>query len=103
VRHRGSIDVTVGERANLVRAYQRGSGEKFAMALNSDWRKSQRSGHGECVEVRRDESGEVQVRDSKDPLGPRLGFGPDAWRDFLDGVRRGDFARPAERPDPPAA
>ena len=57
------------------------------------WRKSSYSGGsgGECVEVAHGADGAVPVRDSKDPAGPVLVFGPDAWRAFLDGVRSGDF------------
>lgn len=48
---------------------------------------------GACVEVARNLAGVVPVRDSKDPAGPALVFGAYAWRDFLDGVRNGDFGR----------
>ncbi|ROT33987.1 DUF397 domain-containing protein [Micromonospora sp. HM5-17] len=53
------------------------------------WRKSSRSGSngGNCVEVA-DRPGRVFVRDSKDPSGPVLAFGPVAWRHFLNLVRQ---------------
>ncbi len=56
------------------------------------WRKSTRSSGqgGNCVEVADNLPGLVAVRDSKDPGGPVLAFGPDAWRTFI--------ARPPERP-----
>ncbi|MEU5941583.1 DUF397 domain-containing protein [Micromonospora sp. NPDC047548] len=56
------------------------------------WRKSTRSNGsgGACVEVADNLPGVVAVRDSKDPSGPVLTFGPDAWRAFV--------ARVAERP-----
>ncbi|MEO3779539.1 DUF397 domain-containing protein [Micromonospora sp. B11E3] len=56
------------------------------------WRKSTRSGPdgGNCVEVADNLPGVVAVRDSKDPSGPVLAFGPDAWHAFV--------ARVAARP-----
>ncbi|WP_405089268.1 DUF397 domain-containing protein [Micromonospora sp. NBC_01392] len=49
------------------------------------WRKSTRSGTsgGNCVEVAGDLPGGVGVRDSKDPSGPVLVFGPTTWRAFV--------------------
>ncbi|MBY8875871.1 DUF397 domain-containing protein [Micromonospora sp. PLK6-60] len=49
------------------------------------WRKSIRSNGsgGNCVEVADNLPGVVAVRDSKDPGGPALAFGPDAWRAFV--------------------
>lgn len=44
------------------------------------WRKSSFSGadgQGACVEVALTD--QVLVRDSKNPAGPRLAFGPSAW------------------------
>ncbi|RKN46370.1 DUF397 domain-containing protein [Micromonospora endolithica] len=52
------------------------------------WRKSRRSGNGECVEVADDLAGVVGVRDSKDPAGPALTFDPRAWRAFVDHAKR---------------
>ncbi|MFC5744586.1 DUF397 domain-containing protein [Actinomadura rugatobispora] len=54
------------------------------------WRKSSHStgNGGECVEVAADEA-LVLARDSKDPEGPVLGFGPDAWRTFIGAVKGG--------------
>ncbi|SCG39407.1 protein of unknown function [Micromonospora echinaurantiaca] len=54
------------------------------------WRKSSRSNGqgGACVEVADNLPGLVAVRDSKDPSGPALTFGPDAWRAFIAGVAR---------------
>ncbi|MFI7574496.1 DUF397 domain-containing protein [Micromonospora sp. NPDC049497] len=52
------------------------------------WRKSTRSGNGECVEVADNLPGVVGVRDSKDPAGPVLTFARGSWRVFLDGTRR---------------
>ncbi|WP_410815658.1 DUF397 domain-containing protein [Micromonospora sp. 050-3] len=52
---------------------------------NAIWRKSRRSGSsgGNCVEVADNLPGVVGVRDSKDPTGPTLAFGPAAWRAFV--------------------
>ncbi|MEV4480081.1 DUF397 domain-containing protein [Micromonospora coxensis] len=47
------------------------------------WRKSTRSGQGECVEVADNLPGVVGVRDSKDPVGPVLTFTPGSWRAFV--------------------
>ncbi|MDG4797318.1 DUF397 domain-containing protein [Micromonospora sp. WMMD1082] len=49
------------------------------------WRKNSRSGAsgGNCVEVADNLPGVVGVRDSKDPTGPALTFGPAAWRTFV--------------------
>lgn len=51
------------------------------------WRKSSAStSNGECAEVGQDGAG-VLMRDSKDPDGPVLVFGPVAWVAFLEGLR----------------
>lgn len=53
------------------------------------WRKSTRSGNGNnCVEVADNLPGVVGVRDSKDPTGPALVFGPEAWQAFVQHARR---------------
>jgi len=51
------------------------------------WRKSSASGaNGGCAEVGQD-GAVVGVRDSQDPGGPVLVFGPVAWVAFLEGLR----------------
>ncbi|MFC7549588.1 DUF397 domain-containing protein [Plantactinospora sp. GCM10030261] len=52
---------------------------------NPRWRKSTRSNSagGDCVEVADNQPGVVGVRDSKDPTGPVLVFGPAAWKSFV--------------------
>lgn len=53
------------------------------------WRKSARSGSGDqCVEVAALRTGHRAIRDSKDVTGPVLLFGPDAWRSFIDSIKR---------------
>ncbi|QOC92702.1 DUF397 domain-containing protein [Micromonospora craniellae] len=54
------------------------------------WRKSSKSGSngGACVEVADNLPGVVGVRDSKDPTGPALVFGPVAWRSFVKLAKR---------------
>ncbi|WP_405431829.1 DUF397 domain-containing protein [Micromonospora sp. NBC_00617] len=53
--------------------------------IGARWRKSTRSGSGggNCVEVADNLPGIVGVRDSKDPDGPALVFGPASWRAFV--------------------
>jgi hypothetical protein len=56
------------------------------------WRKATKSGNnGQCVEVAFTASGEVAVRDSKNPTGAILKFTADEWDAFLDGARSGEF------------
>ncbi|MGH3794613.1 MAG: DUF397 domain-containing protein [Pseudonocardiaceae bacterium] len=57
------------------------------------WRKSSASGAGECVQFTCSAE-HVWVRDSKNPLGPALGFNSEEWAEFLAGVQRGEFDRP---------
>jgi hypothetical protein len=54
------------------------------------WRKSTRSSgnQGDCVEVADNLAGVVGVRDSKDPHGSTLTFGPRAWRSFVTFAKR---------------
>jgi hypothetical protein len=57
------------------------------------WRKSKHSNNGgNCVEVARNLSGVVAVRDSKDPAGPALVLEPGQWRALL-AVGRAGFPR----------
>jgi Domain of unknown function (DUF397) len=58
---------------------------------HAPWRKSSHSGNtGNCVEVAAAET-VVRVRDSKNRSGPWLTVTADEWRDFIDGVRDGQF------------
>ncbi|MEU6351245.1 DUF397 domain-containing protein [Streptomyces sp. NPDC047072] len=60
-----------------------------ASALTA-WRKSSYSGsdNGDCVEVSDGHPGLTPVRDSKNPTGPALLFGPTAWSAFVTDVKR---------------
>ncbi|ROO63059.1 uncharacterized protein DUF397 [Micromonospora sp. Llam0] len=48
------------------------------------WRKSSRSDDGNCVEVAHTID-TVLIRDSKNPDGPMLRFGPQQWHSFARG------------------
>lgn len=66
-----------------------GNGGNSCVEVAFDWRKASYSANGgnSCVEVARNVPGTVAVRDSKDPQGPRLGFGPADWRRFTDALK----------------
>lgn len=59
------------------------------------WRKSSYSGgsSGECLEVNDSSAARVPVRDSKNPHGPALVFGPAAWTAFVGALK----AHPLDR------
>jgi hypothetical protein len=60
------------------------------MTEMNGWRKStySSSNGGNCTEVAA-APGAVLVRDSRNPDGPHLAFGPDIWRAFADRVKTG--------------
>ena len=59
--------------------------------LTPEWRKSTySSSNANCVEVRASAAG-VAVRDTKHREGPSLGFTPDEWQAFVQGVKHGEF------------
>ncbi|WP_433479674.1 DUF397 domain-containing protein [Spirillospora sp. CA-142024] len=64
----------------------------FMLTAAAQWQKSSRSDDtgGACVEVA-DLAAAVAVRDSKDPDGPKLVFGPSAWQAFADRVKGGSL------------
>lgn len=78
--------------ANRARA---GKDETMSRELDgARWFKSSRSGAGkECVEVAFLGTGRVGIRDSKNPGGPALIFGPDDWAAFTSAVCGGRFDR----------
>jgi len=57
----------------------------------AEWRKSTRSGSngGACVEVARNLSRVIAVRDSKNPHGPVLTVEPAGWLAFIADVKAG--------------
>lgn len=56
------------------------------------WTKSSFSfANSNCVEVANLPGGHIGVRDSKDTTGPVLRFTPGEWRDFIGGVRNGQY------------
>lgn len=59
-----------------------------------EWTKSSFSWqNGNCVEVARLSAEVIKVRDSVNPDGTILRFGPAAWTTFVGGVCRGEFDR----------
>jgi len=68
------------------------SPEELAEAI---WQKSSASGgQQDCVEVAFLKSGNIGLRDSRNPTGPALIFTPSEWDAFLGGARDGEFHRP---------
>jgi hypothetical protein len=58
----------------------------------AQWRKSTYSANGStCIEVATELSGIVAVRDSKNPDGPKLTFAKEAWSEFLQSIKHGEF------------
>ena len=56
------------------------------------WRKSKFSGaQGNCVEVAGLDSGQIAVRNSRDPHGPALVYTIDEIAAFLAGAKDGEF------------
>ncbi|MBK6015096.1 DUF397 domain-containing protein [Streptomyces sp. MBT53] len=53
------------------------------------WRKSTHSGGdgGDCLEVAEGNPTVVPVRDSKNPLGPKLVFRAEAWATFVEDLK----------------
>ncbi|MGH3904497.1 MAG: DUF397 domain-containing protein [Pseudonocardiaceae bacterium] len=71
-----------------------GLGEVQHPPATACWRKSSASGQdgGACVQITCTNE-HVWVRDSKNPLGPYLGFTRGEWTVFLVGVQRDEFDR----------
>lgn len=67
-----------------------------AKDIAAPWVKSSYSGpQGNCVEVAFLGSGEVAMRNSRDPDGAALVFTRAEWEAFLSGARDGEFGTPA--------
>jgi hypothetical protein len=52
---------------------------------------------GQCIEwapATASATGQVPVRDSKNPLGPALSFSPAAWSAFVGAVKSGELPTP---------
>ncbi|MGW2375438.1 MULTISPECIES: helix-turn-helix domain-containing protein [Kitasatospora] len=62
-----------------------------AVKPNSWMKSSYSNGGGDCVEVAPGLPGVLPVRDSKDPDGPQLAFGMDAWQSFIAGIKSGEL------------
>ncbi|MGH3812349.1 MAG: DUF397 domain-containing protein [Pseudonocardiaceae bacterium] len=58
----------------------------------ASWQKSSATGSQNCLEVTRAHE-HVWLRDSKNPLGPVLGFNSEGWAAFVVGVQRDEFDR----------
>jgi Domain of unknown function (DUF397) len=59
---------------------------------NLRWKKSSYSGNGgDCVEVGTGLPGEVAVRDSKDREAPKLIVSGNAWSQFTEAIKHGEF------------
>ncbi|MGW7252841.1 DUF397 domain-containing protein [Streptomyces sp. NPDC054834] len=55
----------------------------------ASWRKSSYSGGGgnECLEVADGHPTAIPVRDSKNPLGPKLVFRAESWSAFVENLK----------------
>jgi len=66
-----------------------------ASGFSLPWVKSSYSGpQGNCVEVAYLSSGEVALRNSRQPAGPTLVFTAAEWDAFLSGAQAGEFGVP---------
>lgn len=59
----------------------------------ASWQKSSASGEAGCVQVARAPAC-VWVGDSKNPIGPVLGFSNEQWKVVLVGLQRDEFGTP---------
>lgn len=67
-----------------------GSGERGDLTTEAIWGKSSLCTNSSCVEVA-PVNGAVHVRDSKRADSPILAFTAAEWRDFISGVKLGEF------------
>jgi hypothetical protein len=70
-----------------------GAHEGECVELTHGWQKSRHSGanEGDCVEVGQAGGRVVAARDSKDPEGPVLWFGREAWGVFFTKIKAGEL------------
>lgn len=65
-----------------------GTPDSDCIEIGAGWVKSTYSNsQGTCTEVRRPSARVVAVRDSTDPDGPQLAFGPGEWGKFMTRVK----------------
>lgn len=55
-----------------------------------NWRTALNCDGGACVEVAVDRD-IVLIRNSRQPSGPLLEYGPEEWHEFVSGIKKGDF------------
>ena len=68
------------------------NGVSAALLPHGVWRKSRHSGAvGNCVELASLNSGEIALRNSRDPAGPALIYPRAAMAAFLAGAKDGEF------------
>ncbi|WP_369218164.1 DUF397 domain-containing protein [Streptomyces flavofungini] len=79
------LDTTFWQRST----YSDGSGGNCLEVAR--WRKSTHSGAsgGDCLEVADGHPAIVPVRDSKNPMGPKLVFRATAWSAFVENLKAG--------------
>jgi len=68
------------------------NGVQASRLRSARWRKSRHSNpSGDCVEAAKLPTGNVAIRNSRDPDGPALIFTPSEWEALVMGARDGDF------------
>lgn len=78
-----------GKLTTMQNAY---NGVPASRLLSATWKKSRHSNpSGDCVEAADLPSGNVAVRNSRDPDGPALIFTRSEWDAFVRGARDGEF------------
>jgi hypothetical protein len=55
------------------------------------WYNASSNDGSSCVDVQMYANGDVEVRNSKDPDGPIVGFTSDEWAAFITGANAGKF------------
>jgi hypothetical protein len=62
-------------------------------SVDPRWRRASYSGNGggNCVEVASNLPDIVAIRDSKNPDGPRLACTREAWSEFVQSIKHGQF------------